>query len=120
MNYKIKGVVVKPADYRELNGFKKFELLIETVGEQYPNQIPFAIWRKGADTSDVASLNPGDIVELDFYIKSRVWNGRYYTELTAVRIAVEKGDPVLQGNESVRLVGDSAQSFKEKMESLPF
>lgn len=63
------------------------EFLVETDGT-YPKTIMMQVYGSDKVDSFVAgNYIVGDIVDIDFDIESREYNGRYYTQVSAWRIA---------------------------------
>ena len=54
----------------------KQEFVIETSGDK-PEKIPFFQWDK------LINVKEGDIVEVQFSIQAREWNGKWFTNLLA-------------------------------------
>ena len=90
----IKGRLIKilPAQTGQgRNGeWKKQEFVIELEGS-YSRKLCFSSW---GDKVDVGSLVEGTMLNVNFDIESREFNGKWYTNLTASR--VEAADDSLQ------------------------
>jgi len=65
--------------------WKKQEFILETPG-QYPKKICFSIWGDKVDQFNVAV---GDLISVSVDLESREYNGRWYTEARAWKIAKE-------------------------------
>ncbi len=65
--------------------WKKQEFILETQG-QYPKKICFSIWGEKVDQFNLAV---GDLVNVSVDLESREYNGRWYTEARAWKIAKE-------------------------------
>ena len=65
--------------------WKKQEFILETQG-QYPKKICFTIWGEKVDQFNLAV---GDLVNVSVDLESREYNGRWYTEARAWKIAKE-------------------------------
>ena len=72
--------------------WRKQIFAIETV-EQYPKKVAFMAWGDRCD--DVAVLNLGDTLTVQFDIESREFNGKWYTDLKAwsIKGAQPQGAP---------------------------
>ena len=73
--------------------WKKQEFIIETE-ESYPKKICVSNWNDRVELSQDFLYKP---VKLDVTIESREYNGRWYTELRAVTMQVEKPEGAGQG-----------------------
>jgi hypothetical protein len=62
--------------------WKKQDIIVETEG-QYPKKICVSIW---GDKINPAVLTPGVMLNLNFDIESREFNGKWYTDIKAWRI----------------------------------
>ena len=68
----------------------KQNFIIETPHEQYPKKVCFVAW--GDKTQILKSLNPGMQINVSFDLESREFNGKWYTDLKAWKIAAATGD----------------------------
>ena len=64
--------------------WKKQDFIVETT-DQYPKKVCFSLW---GDKINPDQLVVGNQLMIDFDIESREYNGRWYTEAKAWRIAV--------------------------------
>lgn len=75
------------------NAWRKVTGIFETVGD-YPRTI--AVTAMNANCQRVLELQPGKVYEVNFDIKSREFNGKWYTDVNAWAINdidVEVGGP---------------------------
>jgi hypothetical protein len=63
--------------------WKKQEIIVETEGT-YPKKVCVSIWGDKINESD---LQPGRMLAIDFDVESREYNGRWYTDVKAWRVA---------------------------------
>ena len=72
--------------------WRKQIFAIETM-EQYPKKVAFMAWGDRCD--DVAVLNLGDTLTVQFDVESREFNGKWYTDLKAwsIKGAQPQGAP---------------------------
>lgn len=63
--------------------WKKQEFILET-GDTYPKKVCIAVW---GDKIDIGSFKPGDSVNVSFDVESREYNGRWYTDVKAWKVA---------------------------------
>ncbi len=85
--------VLEPVKGQSARGeWTKQEVVFELPGE-YSRKACVSFW--GDKAQDAAGLQPGDPVTVSFNIESREYNGRWFTELRAWRIArpVRGADP---------------------------
>jgi hypothetical protein len=66
--------------------WKKQEFILET-GDTYPKKVCIAVW---GDKIDMGSFKTGDMVDVSFDVESREYNGRWYTDVKAWKIASKK------------------------------
>lgn len=93
--------------------WKKQEFILET-GDTYPKKICIAVW---GDKIDLGSFKPGDTVDVSFDVESREYNGRWYTDVKAWKVA---GKQQASGNTTypAPVSGSSASSAGD--DDLPF
>lgn len=65
------------------SGFTKREFVI-TTEEQYPNDIMFELLKEKGQL--MQSYSPGDRITVQFDIRGREWQGKYFNSLVAWRI----------------------------------
>ena len=66
------------------NQWKKQEFVI-TTEDQYPKDVCFVLW--GDNTDVLATLSTGASLVVNFNAESREYNGNYYTDLKAWKVA---------------------------------
>ncbi|HEV3223745.1 MAG TPA: DUF3127 domain-containing protein [Puia sp.] len=64
--------------------WKKQDIIVETEAT-YPKKICVSIW---GDKIDTNSIQPGNLLKIDFDVESREFNGRWYTDVKAWKIEV--------------------------------
>lgn len=62
--------------------WKKQDIIVETNG-QYPKKICISVW---GDKTNSAILQEGNLLKIDFDIESREYNGKWYTDVKAIKI----------------------------------
>jgi single-strand DNA-binding protein len=105
--------------------FKKAQVVIEIPGQKYNGRIPFVVSRKALD--DYGHLRVNDVVTVYFNLSGREWNGRWFVELDAWRIAREGADQRESGTfdpatdlQDVPPLPDSERADADGEESYPF
>lgn len=68
--------------------WKKQEFILET-GDTYPKKVCIAVW---GDKIDMNNFKSGDMVDVSFDVESREFNGRWYTDVKAWKIAKKSGN----------------------------
>lgn len=68
------------------NGFKKRTFCLKDESGQYPKILAFTLKKDKVDKID--SRHVGSTVKATGYVESREWNGKYFTEVTAVSVEV--------------------------------
>jgi len=64
-------------------GWRKQEYILETQG-QYPKQVCFMVW---GDKIDELAIREGQELVVSIDIESREYNGRWYTDVKAWKVA---------------------------------
>jgi hypothetical protein len=67
--------------------WKKQEFILETPG-QYPKKVCLSLW---GEKVDEIKLTPGEIITASVNIESREYNGRWYTDVRAWKVAKGSG-----------------------------
>jgi hypothetical protein len=67
--------------------WKKQEFIMETPG-QYPKKVCLSLWGEKADE---IKLVPGETITASINIESREYNGRWYTDVRAWKVAKGTG-----------------------------
>lgn len=88
--YEMTGIVHKlGATQTFSSGFTKRELVLTNdIGEdaKYPRFVPFSFKKQNAER--LRGVCEGQRVKVLFAIDGREWNGRYFTDLTGLKITV--------------------------------
>jgi len=100
MGYKAEGKLEKIYDAEEKTAtFTAREFVIEVEDGQYPQMVKFQLVQDKCALLD--DYNEGDKVEVDFDLRGREWNGKYFTNLQAWRISrAGEGDSGSGGSNS--------------------
>jgi len=93
--------------------WKKQDIIVETDG-QFPKKICVSIW---GDKINEAQLKIGNDLIIDFDIESREYNGRWFTDVKAWKIALNGSDSQIKSNEPE---GKDFEPPKNEAEDLPF
>ena len=83
--------------------WKKQEFILEIPGT-YPKKVCIAVW---GDKINMQNFKQGDTVEVSFDVESREFNGRWYTDVKAWKVA--------SGKQS----GNSSESIPPPMDMMP-
>lgn len=68
--------------------WKKQDIIVETIGSQYPKKVCISIW---GDKIDASVLQEGATLNISFDVESREYNGRWYTDIKAWKIDSAQG-----------------------------
>ena len=116
MSMELKGKVVQllaPQTGQGKKGtWRKQEFILETPG-QYPKKVCLSMW---GDKIDQFALSAGDLVTVSVDLESREYNGRWYTEARAWKIAKEGKGP----SEGPDPIGDEPFVADAATDDLPF
>ena len=85
---KLKSILPEVTGQGKNGQWKKQEFVITTEG-QYPKDICFVLW--GDNTDVLTTLAPGASLAVSFNPESREYNGNYYTDLKAWKVAPAVG-----------------------------
>ena len=85
MGYKAEGKIEKIFD-SETKGasFQVRQFVIEVSEGQYPQMVAFQLVQDKCTLID--DYSEGDMIEVEFDLRGREWNGKYFTNLQAWRI----------------------------------
>ncbi len=85
MGYKAEGKIVKIFDTEQKSAsFSAREFVIEVADGQYPQMVKFQLVQDKCSLVD--DYNEGDEIEVEFDLRGREWNEKYFTNLQAWRI----------------------------------
>lgn len=85
MGYKAEGKIEKIYDTEQKSqSFQAREFVIEVQDGQYPQMVKFQLVQDKCTLID--DYSEGDNIEVEFDLRGREWNGRYFTNLQAWRI----------------------------------
>lgn len=86
MGYKAEGKIHKIFDAEQKSAsFQAREFVIEVADGQYPQMVKFQLVQDKCTLVD--NYSEGDAVEVEFDLRGREWNGKYFTNLQAWRIS---------------------------------
>ncbi len=94
--------------------WKKQEFILETPG-QFPKKVCLSLWGEKVDET---RLNPGEKITASINIESREYNGRWYTDVRAWKIA--KGGNGGGSNEAPPIDSSFTPDASSGSDDLPF
>ena len=90
MAYELNGTVKEIFDTQTFDsGFTKRAFVVTSDADKYPQDIQFECLKERIELID--SINKGDKVTVSFDINGREWNGKYFVNLVAWKIASNSG-----------------------------
>jgi hypothetical protein len=90
MAYKAEGKVHKIFDTEQKSAtFQAREFVIEVADGQYPQMVKFQLVQDKCNLID--GYAEGEAISVDFDLRGREWNGKYFTNLQAWRVARADG-----------------------------
>jgi single-strand DNA-binding protein len=91
MAYKAEGRLHKifPTEQKTAS-FSAREFVIEVQDGQYPQMVKFQLTQDKCEIMD--DYNEGDQIVVDFDLRGREWNDKYFTNLNAWRVAAAGSD----------------------------
>lgn len=84
---KIAGKVIVKGERKNVGSKYVFQDLVIETEDKYPQKI--CLQASNDKTELLTNLNIGDIVEIDFFINGREWQGKYYNTLSIWSIALK-------------------------------
>ncbi len=118
----VQGKLIKIYDVQEFDsGFRKREFVVNTFKEQYPQDIKLELFKEKCEVLD--SFTVGDDVNVEFNLRGNEYNGKYYVNLQAWRLAkLEEGasDKQVYANEMPAPSAQDAPSAGDADDDLPF
>jgi len=117
--FTIKGRVTVIKDEQTFgSGFNKREFVISDEADKYPQEIQFETVKD--KTELVAKLNLGDLVEIEFVINGREYNGKHYVNLKALQITVlESANPAPRTAQAAAAPEDDDLYLDDPLEEEP-
>ena len=88
MELKGKLVAKLPVTTYGKEGKKKGGLVIE-YGDKYPKKAAFTVFEKNLPSLD--GIQVGDEVIVGFSVESREWQGKWFTDAIAIKVAATNG-----------------------------
>lgn len=109
MSYKIQGEIRKIRDLETFDsGFTKREFILETVEDQYPQQIAISCLKDKTSLLDKIVVN--DVVGVTFDVRGREYNGNYFVTLVCWKLKfLKKGS-----------TADGASAGDDDYDDIPF
>lgn len=97
------------------SGFTKREFVVTTAADKYPQDIKFDVVKDKCAMLD--SFKPGDEVQVNFDIRGREYNGKYFVDLSCWKLqAADGAEPARSQQEAPR--GQAASNSEPKMDEL--
>ncbi len=96
--------------------WKKQDIIVETLGSQYPKKICISIW---GDKADSNILQIGNDLNISFDVESREYNGRWYTDVKAWKIELAQENSYSSSNNDTPPIGPPPP-FVDEDDELPF
>jgi hypothetical protein len=85
MSFEIEGKLIKKYETEsKTESFQAREFVIEIGEGNYPQFIKFQLVQDKCSLLD--HLNEGDLIKVNFDLRGREWNGKYFTNLNAWRV----------------------------------
>jgi hypothetical protein len=97
------------------SGFTKREFVVTTAADKYPQDIKFDVVKDKCAMLD--SFKPGDDVQVNFDIRGREYNGKYFVDLSCWKLqAADGAEPARSPQAASR--GQAASNEEPKMNEL--
>ncbi len=88
--YEANGKIKMIGDVQSFaSGFTKREFVVTTAHDKYPQDIKFDVVKDKCAMLD--SFKPGDDVQVNFDIRGREYNGRYFVDLSCWKLQAADG-----------------------------
>ncbi len=106
MSMEITGKIVNLLPLQSGQGkggtWKKQEFIMETPG-QYPKKVCLSLW---GEKVDEIKLIPGETITASVNVESREYNGKWYTDVRAWKVAKQSGGGNGSGRNEAPPVGE--------------
>ena len=119
MAYKAEGKIQKIFDTEQKSAtFQAREFVIEVADGQYPQMVKFQLVQDKCDLID--GYREGEAINVDFDLRGREWNGKYFTNLQAWRIARADGSEGGAGGAKEEKYPEPAAAGGDFDDDIPF
>lgn len=120
-SYEISGKIERVFPTQEIgsNGFKKRIMLIEPPGQEglkYKNYVALTVTKDRCAEFDKFAV--GEIVKAKFFINSKEWNGRVFTELMLTKDGLTRTGSTINVPPPATPPHESAEA--EEIDDMPF
>lgn len=76
--------------------WRRRTMVLESAPDLYGNTNKLAVEAGGKRAAALASLRPGDVVEVSYVVTSREYNGKWYNDVRLVSVSVPNAKPAAQ------------------------
>jgi hypothetical protein len=112
MAYKATGKLHKIFDTEQKTAsFQAREFVIEVSDGKFPQMVKFQLTQDKCDIVD--DYNVGEQIVVDFDLRGREWNDKYFTNLNAWRISREDGSAAPGGGPDLASAESQATAMAE-------
>jgi len=119
MAYKAEGKLHKIYDTEQKTAsFQAREFVIEVADGQYPQMVKFQLVQDKCNLID--GYDEGDEIAVDFDLRGREWNGKYFTNLQAWRVGRVEGEQSSGPSEQTAPAPASAPASGDFDDDIPF
>ncbi|MEE9321929.1 MAG: DUF3127 domain-containing protein [Granulosicoccus sp.] len=120
MGYKAEGKLHKIFDTEQKSGtFQAREFVIEVADGQYPQMVKFQLVQDKCTLID--DYSEGDQIVVEFDLRGREWNEKYFTNLQAWKIARADGSEAeASGGEGQGAVAPASAVTADFDDDIPF
>ena len=117
MSFEIEGKLHKKFDTEQkTDSFKAREFVIQTDGE-YPQFVKFQATQDRCALID--AFEEGQVIKVNFDLRGREWQGKYFTNLNAWRVTASADTPPAVKQEEPP-IGEPPLQNSEEFDDLPF
>jgi hypothetical protein len=119
---KIKYKLVKCVDEKSGTSkagkdWKSITAVFTTVGDKFERTIAIDFFGDG-DVSRIKNTSVGTIIDIDYNVESREYNGKYYTNVKAWRFTPESAEANRQANAQASRVATAADATKAVVDTI--
>jgi hypothetical protein len=114
MSFEVDGTLLKVSEVSTVGGITKRSFVVEVVSGKYTDKLAFDVLGEKCDDLEGALI--GKRMKVKFNIKSKEYNGKWYTSLNAWSVY---GDAIVSGKNGGKKI-DNGGSVDNGKDDLPF
>lgn len=119
MSYQVQGTVKEVGSTETFNsGSSKKSLVLTVKNGQYEDDLALDFWKDKVDLLNQVSI--GDSVEVNFDVRSREYNGKYYTNCNGYKLNTLSSSPAPANTPEPKTKTIAEEMEDDGIDQLPF